>query len=121
MTTVLVVDDSATTRRQVRAVLEAHGYAVVEADNGESGLAAAAAHEVDVIIADYLMPVMDGLAMIERLRSQPAHATTPIFVLSTESVGDVKRAREVGATAWIVKPFDAERLIAGIEQVLAAD
>jgi two-component system chemotaxis response regulator CheY len=64
------------------------------------------------------MPNMDGYQVIRHLRADPAHKTTPILVLTTESDRDKKNlAREAGATGWMVKPFDPERLVATVCKV----
>jgi two-component system chemotaxis response regulator CheY len=74
--------------------------------------------QVDVIITDINMPRMDGYEVIRNLRKDPAHKSTPILVLTTESEAEKKNlAREAGATGWMVKPFDPERLIATVRKV----
>jgi two-component system chemotaxis response regulator CheY len=117
---ILIVDDSASVRRQLRDALEADGFAVIEAENGARGLAIAAETVVHLMIVDVNMPVMDGIEMIGKVRDIPAHKTTPIFVLTTESGTEAaKRGKGVGATAWIVKPVKPDVLIKGIRTVLA--
>jgi two-component system chemotaxis response regulator CheY len=116
---ILVVDDSAAVRRQLRDALEADGFAVVEAENGATGLEVATETAVNLMIVDVNMPIMDGIEMIGRVRELPRHRTTPIFVLTTESGADAaKRGKGVGATAWIVKPVKPDVLIKGIRSVL---
>jgi two-component system chemotaxis response regulator CheY len=116
---ILVVDDSAAVRRQLRDALEADGFAVVEAENGVKGLEVATETPVNLMIVDVNMPIMDGLEMIGKVRDVPRHKATPIFVLTTESGGDAaKRGKSVGATAWIVKPVKPDVLIKGIRTVL---
>ena len=74
--------------------------------------------EVDVIITDINMPRMDGYEVIRNLRRDPTYKSKPILVLTTESDGDKKnQAREAGATGWMVKPFDPERLVATVRKV----
>jgi len=117
---ILVVDDSATIRHQLRACLESGGYDVIEAENGALGLERATNETVDLIIVDINMPVMNGLEMLEALRAVPRKASIPAFILSTESSKSmVERGKKCGATAWIVKPFKPEILIKGIAHVLA--
>ena len=75
--------------------------------------------EIDLFIVDINMPNMNGLEMIEEIRLIPNHKDTAIFVLTTESSSEVaNEGREAGATAWIVKPFKEEPLLAGINHVL---
>ena len=117
---VLVVDDSATTRSQLRSALEAKGVRVIEAENGREGLWRARAERVDLVLCDIHMPVMDGLAMIQELRKQPEYVATPVFVLTSD--GSVLRAAEgkkAGADAWIVKPINALSLWKAVEKALS--
>jgi len=117
--TVLIVDDSASVRRQLRRALEGDGYSVVEAENGQRGIDAIGDGPVDLMIVDVNMPVMDGLEMIGKVRELQTHKNTPIFVLTTESsVSMVKQGKALGATAWIVKPVKADVLVKGIRGVL---
>lgn len=118
--TILVVDDSATVRQQLCDVLKPKGYEVIQGKDGADGLAQAKAHAVDLIIVDVNMPNVDGITMVEAVRRLPAHAKTPIFVLTTESGTRVKDGKRVGVTAWIVKPFKPESLLAAITKVLGA-
>jgi two-component system chemotaxis response regulator CheY len=118
--TILVVDDSGIIREQLSHTLRYHGFTVLTADNGGQGLTMAMSHpEIDLFIVDINMPNMNGLEMIEEIRLIPNHKDTPIFVLTTESSSEVaNEGREAGATAWIVKPFKEEPLLAGINHVL---
>jgi two-component system chemotaxis response regulator CheY len=117
---VLVVDDSASIRLQLRQALEDSGFSVAEADNGEKGLELARGSDpIDLMIVDVNMPIMDGLEMIGQVRGLKAHVNTPIFVLTTESgAATVKDGRAVGATAWIVKPVQSDVLVKGIRALL---
>jgi two-component system chemotaxis response regulator CheY len=119
--TVLVVDDSATMRQQTKTLLQTNGYNVVEAGNGAEGLEAAKGAAVSLVIVDVNMPVMNGIEMIGKLRKMDSYAKTPIFVLTTESSGTiVSQGKAAGATAWIVKPFNPQILLAAVKKVLPA-
>ena len=119
MKTVLVVDDSRTMRDMLRHCLSHAGYAVAEAVDGEDGLAVLARHRPDAIISDINMPRLDGFAFIGRVRANPAHRAIPILVLTTESDEAKKaRAREAGASGWIVKPFEPARLVTALARVI---
>jgi two-component system, chemotaxis family, chemotaxis protein CheY len=116
---VLVVDDSASVRRQLREALETGGFSVVEAENGERGLAAIQDGPIDLMLVDLNMPVMDGLEMIGKVRALEEHKKTPIFVLTTESgTAAAKEGKAAGASAWIVKPVKPEVLVKAIRGVL---
>lgn len=115
---ILVVDDSMTMREMLRFALEPAGYGVILARDGQHGLERLDAEGADVVITDVNMPVMDGLTMIRHVRSRPAHKSTPILVLTTEASQAMKdKGRAAGATGWIVKPFDPEKLLAVVRKV----
>lgn len=117
---ILTVDDSATMRDMLRFTLEKAGYQVVQGVDGRDGLTKLAENGADVIITDVNMPVMDGLTLIREVRTQPAHKSTPILVLTTEASQAMKdKGRAAGATGWIVKPFDPEKLLAVVKKVSA--
>lgn len=119
--TILAVDDSASMRQMVKITLSGAGYQVVEADNGADGLTKAKASPANMVVTDLNMPVMDGLTFIRELRKLPEYRGVPIIFLSTESDAGVKQqAKEAGATGWIVKPFQAEQLLAVVKKVLGS-
>ncbi|MBZ0164895.1 MAG: response regulator [Notoacmeibacter sp.] len=116
---ILTVDDSRTMREMLRHCLTNAGFEVVTAEHGEDGLQKLEESLPDVIITDINMPVMDGFQFIEGVRAMPNRSRLPILVLSTESDAEKKsRARKAGATGWIVKPFDPEKLVNAVERVL---
>ncbi|MEO6376504.1 MAG: response regulator [Caulobacteraceae bacterium] len=119
--TVLTVDDSVTIRTMLQCALADAGYTVVQAFDGQDGLdQLEGGGTPDVIITDINMPRLDGFGFIEQVRKQPKFRGTPILVLTTEN-DDVRkdRARQAGATGWIVKPFDPARLVDAIRRVTA--
>jgi two-component system, chemotaxis family, chemotaxis protein CheY len=117
--TILTVDDSRTMREMLRLALSGAGHTVLQADDGIHGVEVLEnAGLVDVIITDINMPRMDGYGFIENVRKGTVNRSTPILVLTTESEPAKKmRARDAGATGWIVKPFDPEKLLAAIHRV----
>ena len=115
---ILTVNDSRTMRDMLRATLAQAGYDVVQAENGQDGLDKLELKKPDLIITDVNMPVMDGIVFVERCRARPQTVATPILILTTESSDELKtRGREAGATGWIVKPFDPEKLLRVVEKV----
>ncbi len=117
-TRILTVDDSASMRALLNHALSTNGFDVVQAEDGVEALEWLATHEADVVITDINMPRLDGFGLIERLRGGSRHRDRPILVLTTESSDEKKaRARAAGATGWIVKPFDTEKLIAAVRRV----
>ena len=119
---VLAVDDSRTIRDLMSLALSRAGIGVELASNGQEGLDRLNAMDTppDVIVTDINMPVLDGFGMLSALRSSEATRKTPVLVLTTEEARDMKmRAREAGASGWIVKPFDPPRLVMAIRTVAA--
>lgn len=115
---ILTIDDSKTIRDMLMLTLADAGFDVLQAVDGKDGLNVLDREQVDVVITDINMPIMDGYEVIRHMRSNSAHKTTPILVLTTESEADKKNlARAAGATGWMVKPFDPDRLIATINKV----
>jgi len=108
---ILVVEDSQSIRRLIRAALESDGYEVMERADGESGLAALQEAPPDLVITDVYMPGMDGLSLVRSIRALRAFRFLPILIITTESGDTMKQSgRAAGATGWIVKPFEDERL-----------
>ncbi len=117
---ILIVDDSVSIRQSVRFILEQSGYTVYEAADGNEGLARLGEQKVDLVITDVNMPNMDGLTMVRKVRETDGIKFVPILVLTTESQGSVvDDGKKAGATGWIVKPFNDEKLIETIKKVLA--
>jgi len=119
---ILVVDDSAAIRQSITYVLQQGGYEVIEAKDGQDGLDTLTKMEMpDLIITDVNMPNLDGIGFIRRVREQIKFKFVPIVVLTTESQGDkMNEGKEAGATAWIVKPFNADKLLAVVKKVIGA-
>ena len=116
---ILAVDDSASVRQLQRFVLSAAGYDVVEAVDGKDAVAKLGGETVNLILTDLNMPNLDGVGLIKAIRAAGAHKHTPIVVISTESQQEKKQeARAAGATAWIVKPFTPEQLLAVVKKVI---
>lgn len=117
--TVLSVDDSASFRRLVSAALTRAGYRAIEAADGAEALAVAQSQHVDLVLTDYNMPRMNGIELVQALRALPAHRSTPILLLSTESDEAVKLSgKAAGASGWLSKPFDPQALMATLERVI---
>lgn len=117
-TRILTVDDSASMRALLNAALSSEGFEVAQAEDGIAALEWLAFNEADLVITDINMPRLDGFGLIERVRAGSRHRDRPILVLTTESSDEKKqRARRAGATGWIVKPFDTEKLVAAVNRV----
>jgi two-component system chemotaxis response regulator CheY len=120
MKSALVVDDSLTIRKLVATLLKRAGFEVVEAADGRIALEKLGTSVPSVIITDINMPVMDGIELIKAVRAKAALQFTPIICLTTESDdGRKNEGRDAGATGWVVKPFDPDRLMRAVEKVVA--
>jgi two-component system, chemotaxis family, chemotaxis protein CheY len=109
---ILVVDDTRSMRMMVTAVLQSGGYEVEEAGDGVEALQMVAKRIFDLVVTDQNMPRMDGLSLIRALRCRRDYDAVALLVLSTESNAELKQqAREAGATGWMVKPFDPNRML----------
>lgn len=118
---ILAIDDSRTIRELLKQALGAAGFNVTTADDGVAGCEAFLEIPTDVVITDINMPRMDGFGVIKTIRAGSANAQVPILVLTTESSDELKaRARQAGATGWIVKPFDDAALISALKRVAGA-
>ena len=117
--TVLTVDDSASIRQMVAFTLKSAGYTVIEAADGQEGLDKARANAVNLVLTDQNMPKMDGLTLIKTLRGLPQYRSTPILMLTTESSDAMKsQGKAAGATGWLVKPFDPQKLLEVVKKVV---
>lgn len=118
---ILYVDDSSTIREMVESALIEIGYMNIEAaEDGVEALALSVEEDFDFIITDINMPNMDGIELIQRLRDTLDYMSTPIMVLTTEWSQKMKdKGKQVGATSWIVKPFDTKLLHKAILETIA--
>jgi two-component system chemotaxis response regulator CheY len=115
---VLTVDDSKTIRDMVSYTLRSAGFQVSEAEDGQKAVDLLRTKTVDLVITDLNMPKMDGVGLIRALRADPKHRRVPILMLTTESdPGKKAEGRTAGATGWLVKPFNPDRLIELINRV----
>ncbi len=120
-TTVLVIDDSASVRRQVIMTLSGAGFTVDEAEDGADGLEKLRRKRYEAVICDVNMPKMNGLDMLEALKQEPSLSSIPVVMLTTEGQPQMmRRAKAAGAKGWIVKPFKPELLIAALQKITGA-
>lgn len=119
MKKILAVDDSVSIRKSISFVLSNEGYEVVEAEDGVDGLAKAKAEKFELVITDINMPNMDGIQLIKELRQIPDYKFAAIIALTTENQqSKMMEGKEAGATGWIVKPFDTEKLVSVVKKVI---
>ena len=120
MKQILIVDDKPENRYLLKALLEGHGHAAHEAENGEQALRLARAMPPDLVISDLLMPVMDGYALLEAWKSDDTLRSIPFIVYTATYTGpkDEKLAHDMGADAFILKPAEPDVFIARINQII---
>lgn len=121
MAKILIVDDSDILRIELREALKSGGHTVVQAVDGADGLAKAAVDpDIDLVIADYNMPLMDGLTMVHHIRNLPGRERVRFFIHTQETSSQLKKVgKELGVSAWLIKPFHKDRLLEAIDTILA--
>jgi two-component system cell cycle response regulator DivK len=114
---ILVVEDQEDNRRILRDLLTSAGYEIIQAENGEEALAAAARERPDLILMDIQLPVLDGYEATRRIKADPAlHAIPIIAVTSYALSGDEGEARAAGCDAYVTKPYSPRALLAKIRE-----
>lgn len=129
MRRILVVEDSASTRSLVRAILEDPAFAasvgpidITEAQSGFDAMRLLPRARYDLIITDINMPDVNGLELIHFIRKSPLYKTTPLIIISTQATErDVERGRKLGADAYVPKPFSPESLRSACEKLLGEE
>jgi two-component system chemotaxis response regulator CheY len=95
---------------------------VIEADDGVDAMRKLAAGKFDIVVTDINMPIMDGLKLVKRIRSDEHHKNVPIIIITTEgSQEDRSRALALGANAYITKPIQAPQVIAKVKELLSLE
>ena len=121
MAKILIVDDAASMRQQIAFVLETNGHQVLMGQDGLDGLEILKQNnDIDLVISDIRMPRMEGIPMIKKMRNDVRFRNLPIIILSTK--GDntlIQQAKELGASGWMVKPFNPPQLLNIINKVLS--
>lgn len=110
--TILCVEDNELNRKIVRDLLKRTSYRLIEAHDGEAGVAAALEQKPDLILMDIQLPKLSGLDVMRRLRAEADTAATPIIAITSFALnGDDQRAKEAGATAYLAKPYNPLELL----------
>jgi DNA-binding response OmpR family regulator len=107
----LVIDDDAVTRQLLEKVLSVNGFDVYIAEDGPSGLELAEEHDLDIILLDWMMPGMDGIEVLKRLKGNQKTEHVPIFMLTgKDSRQDIDHALSLGIEDYIAKPFNPSEI-----------
>ena len=119
MKNIMTVDDSPSLRQMVGLVLRGADYQVIEAVDGVNALSKLGGQDIHLFLVDVNMPNMGGLEFTRQIRAMPQYKFIPIILLTTESSTDKKQeGKAAGATAWIIKPFDPDQLLAVGKKVM---
>ena len=119
MPRVLVVDDDPQVLRLLRVNFELEGFDVASAANGEEALAEIASELPDVLVCDIMMPGIDGLEVVRRLRADPKTASLPVVMVSAKAQqADLAHGKDAGADEYVTKPFDPQDLIDAVQRLL---
>jgi len=117
--TILYVEDNEMNRKIVRALLKSTKYRLVEAFDGEAGVAKALELKPDLILMDVQLPKMSGIDATKKIRAEAATAQTPILVITSFALsGDEQKAMEAGATGYLAKPYSPMDLIGRIRKLV---
>ena len=119
MPVVLIVDDSATVRQQVKLALSPAGFDVIEAVDGRAGLEMVENRsDIALVISDVNMPRMNGIEMVTEIANRRIRPGLPMVMLTTEGEPSLmKKAKEAGVAGWIIKPFQAPMLVAAAQKL----
>ena len=118
---ILVIDDNADIRDLIQYIFEKDGKLVIQGEDGEKGLAKAKAERPDLILLDTTMPGISGLEVLKVIRQNVDNeiSTIPVVMLTAISAdADIKKAYEIGASSYIVKPFKREKILAEVDLLL---
>lgn len=117
--TVMVIDDSKTIRRSAENLLQKEGWSVVTAIDGFDALAKVVEHEPDIVLADIMMPRLDGYQTCALIKNNDRYNKTPVIMLSSkDSIFDKARGRVVGSEHYLTKPFSREDLVNAVRKHL---
>jgi two-component system cell cycle response regulator DivK len=115
---ILLVEDNEFNRKIVRDLLARQPYQLLEASDGEAGVAAARRDKPDVIVMDVQLPKLSGLDATRAIRAEPETATIPIIVVTSFALsGDDKKAMDAGASAYLAKPYSPRQLLDTIRRM----
>lgn len=119
MKRILVIEDTDDNRQIIRDLLTTVGYELIEAVDGEEGVAAAAREKPDLILMDIQLPRMDGYEATRRIKADPATAHIPVIAVTSYALsGDEEKTRAAGCDAYIAKPFSPRLLLAKVRELV---
>ena len=118
---ILVIEDTENNRRILNDLLTRAGFEVVEANDGEKGVAMAAERKPDLILMDIQLPIVDGYEATRRIKSDPALREIPIIAVTSYALsGDEQKTRDAGCDAYIAKPYSPRQMLAKVREILGS-
>ena len=116
---ILVVEDTEDNRQIIRDLLTSVGYEIIEAEDGETGVAMAGQHRPDLILMDIQLPTLDGYEATRRIKADPALAQIPVIAVTSYALsGDEAKTRAAGCDGYVAKPFSPRQLLAKVREFL---
>ena len=116
---ILVVEDQEDNLQILRDLLMSAGFEMIEAKDGEAGVAAAISHKPNLILMDIQLPIMDGYEATRRIKAMPELRAVPIIVVTSYALGgDEAKARAAGCDAYVPKPYSPRQLLVKIREFL---
>ncbi len=116
---ILIVEDTADNRQIMRDLLSNAGYDLLEARDGEEGVAMAKSHRPDLILMDIQLPILDGYEATRRIKSDPELAGTPIIAVTSYALaGDEAKTRAAGCDGYVAKPFSPRQLLVKVRELI---
>lgn len=116
--TILVVEDSDTSRLIATRALHGAGYEVLDATNGGAALDLLDGRKIDMAVCDFSMPVMDGIEFVKTLRGIPQYKMMPVMMLTVADEPEIlQKGRKAGVNAWMTKPFSFSALVAAVDKL----
>ena len=116
---ILIVEDTEDNRQILRDLLAAAGYELLEAVDGEAGVAMAARYKPDLVLMDIQLPLMDGYEATRRIKADPALAHIPVIAVTSYALsGDEAKTKAAGCNAYVAKPFSPRQLLAKVREFL---
>ncbi len=117
---ILVVEDTEDNRQIIRDLLTSAGYEMIEAVDGEEGVAMAAQHRPDLILMDIQLPVLDGYEATRRIKAQPELKHIPVIAVTSYALsGDEAKTKAAGCDGYVAKPFSPRQLLAKVREFLS--
>jgi two-component system cell cycle response regulator DivK len=117
---ILVIEDQEDNRQIIRDLVTSVGYEMIEAHDGEQGVALAAQHKPDLILMDIQLPVLDGYEATRRIKAQPELKAIPVIAVTSYALsGDDQKAFAAGCDGYVTKPFSPRQLLAKIREHLS--